>query len=176
MAILEYTAAGYPNPTLWQPRDTFSWWADGTSNQIVLGEKHIPINRLGISRNGANASTDYRPYVADCTYLAGGRWGAPGMARNILSFSPSLSRPDEYQGNDIDPLSTPTGTSSDTWGGGLAAGINLRGAYDFGSSHPGVCQFLIGDGAVRGVSNTVPKRDILAYLVHVSDGEPVALP
>ncbi|MDR1271295.1 MAG: DUF1559 domain-containing protein [Planctomycetaceae bacterium] len=176
MAIVTYNSAGFPVPTTWQVRDTFAWWEDGTSNQLVLGEKHIPINRLGISRNGANASTDYRPYVADCSYLVGGRWGAPGMARNILSFAPNLARPDEYQADSIDPLSVPEGTASDKWYNGLATGILLRGSYDFGSSHPGVCQFLLGDGSVRSLTNTTPKFEVLAHLVHVSDGKEVTLP
>ena len=31
----------------WTCRDTMSWWQDGTSNQIIVGEKHIPPTQLG---------------------------------------------------------------------------------------------------------------------------------
>ena len=31
----------------WQPRDAMSRWVDGTSNQFMFGEKHIPIGMLG---------------------------------------------------------------------------------------------------------------------------------
>ncbi len=31
----------------WQPRDAISRWIDGTSNQFMFGEKHIPIGMLG---------------------------------------------------------------------------------------------------------------------------------
>jgi hypothetical protein len=47
--------------TTWSPRDTISWWSDGTSNQILIGEKHFPktwgVGRCENSNNG------------DCTYL-----------------------------------------------------------------------------------------------------------
>ena len=35
-----------PNFGRWKPRDTFAWWSDGTSNQIVVGKKHIPYEYL----------------------------------------------------------------------------------------------------------------------------------
>ncbi|MBQ8286755.1 MAG: DUF1559 domain-containing protein [Thermoguttaceae bacterium] len=31
----------------WQPRDAMSRWVDGTTNQFMFGEKHIPIGMLG---------------------------------------------------------------------------------------------------------------------------------
>jgi type II secretory pathway pseudopilin PulG len=49
--------------------------------------------------------------------------------------------------------------------------------YDwrFGSYHPGICNFLLGDGSVRGVGVTTSTR-ILMALSDVSDGESVSLP
>jgi prepilin-type N-terminal cleavage/methylation domain-containing protein len=42
----------------------------------------------------------------------------------------------------------------------------------FGSYHPGVCQFLLGDGSVRPVAiGTDPKT--LALLANIADGQPV---
>jgi prepilin-type N-terminal cleavage/methylation domain-containing protein len=42
----------------------------------------------------------------------------------------------------------------------------------FGSYHPGICQFLFGDGSVRSVANdTNPKT--LALLANIADGQPV---
>jgi type II secretory pathway pseudopilin PulG len=47
--------------TTWSPRDTFTWWADGTTNQLLIGEKHFPttwkIGRCDNSNNG------------DCSYM-----------------------------------------------------------------------------------------------------------
>jgi hypothetical protein len=48
--------------------------------------------------------------------------------------------------------------------------------HGFGSSHPGVSNFALGDGAVRGVSVTTPVNPILISLALVSDGMSVALP
>jgi len=161
----------------WVSRDDFSWWADGTSNQLLLGEKHIPQNRLGRSANGARAGMPQ--YVADASYIIGGRWGIP--ARNILSQSPKLASPGdiEYEADGMNPINGPTAPSTDRWdrGGGTAStGNALNGGYDFGSAHPGIVNFLLGDGSVRGISKTTPKRTLLAHLVHVNDGQPVALP
>ncbi len=30
----------------WEPRDDFAWWSDGTSNQIMVGEKYIHFDEL----------------------------------------------------------------------------------------------------------------------------------
>lgn len=166
------------NPTSaksFTPRDTFASWTDGTSNQLVLGEKHVPANRMGISKNGTSATV--RDDIGDDTYVVGARWGLAGCARNILSQSPKLASPGdiEYEAAGMQPVNGPVGPASDVWETTSKTNA-LNGGYDFGSSHPGVCQFLIGDGAVRSVSNTTPKRGILAYLVHTSDGNPISLP
>jgi hypothetical protein len=42
----------------------------------------------------------------------------------------------------------------------------------FGSYHPSVCQFLLGDGSVRGVS-TALGENTLELLVRRNDGSPV---
>ncbi|MDR1141979.1 MAG: DUF1559 domain-containing protein [Planctomycetaceae bacterium] len=47
--------------------------------------------------------------------------------------------------------------------------------YGFGSPHPGICNFALGDGSVRGIINTV-SVDILVALTDVSDGKAVSLP
>ncbi|MDR2440245.1 MAG: DUF1559 domain-containing protein [Planctomycetaceae bacterium] len=170
VAVHNGTSTGAKSFTL---RDSFASWTDGTSNQLVLGEKHIPVNRLGMSKNGTVVSV--RDNIGDCTYIVGARWGLAGCARNILSQSPKLasSGDTEYEANGIQPINGPTG-GSDTWRTSKTNALN--GGYDFGSSHPGICQFLIGDGAVRSISNTVPKRNILALLVRVDDNEAITLP
>ncbi|WP_166822994.1 DUF1559 family PulG-like putative transporter [Thalassoroseus pseudoceratinae] len=45
----------------------------------------------------------------------------------------------------------------------------------FGSWHPGVCHFLLGDGSVRGLSDNVPEL-IRRQLGHRSDGTTFELP
>jgi len=48
--------------------------------------------------------------------------------------------------------------------------------YGFGSYHPGVCQFLIGDGAVKSFSDTTSMQNVLVPLANVSSGKSVAMP
>ena len=47
--------------------------------------------------------------------------------------------------------------------------------FSFGSSHPGVCQFLLGDGSVRAIPVTADPN-LLIHLGVVDDGMAVALP
>ena len=142
----------------WTCRDTMSWWQDGTSNQFLTGEKHIPKNRLGqcshADTGGACAN------AADCSYLVGGSgWDAGGMGRSFYGGDPGTKLPIASQGDKIYELDN----RGPLW------------HYGFGSSHPGVCQFTIGDGAVRGVSVTT-SIDILISLATVNDGNSVSLP
>jgi hypothetical protein len=47
--------------------------------------------------------------------------------------------------------------------------------YAFGSAHPGISQFVLGDGAVRSISNST-ARSIMLALAHVNSGQSVSLP
>jgi hypothetical protein len=46
---------------------------------------------------------------------------------------------------------------------------------NFGGSHAGIANFLLGDGSVRGISATT-SRDLLHYLGNVNDGNAVSIP
>ena len=48
--------------------------------------------------------------------------------------------------------------------------------YGFGSYHPGICIFLIGDGSVRSFSNTTSMQNVLVPLGNVADGVSVSMP
>ena len=50
-----------------------------------------------------------------------------------------------------------------------------RARFRFGSWHPGVVNFVLGDGSVRAVSQTTPTRTMFA-LGHVQSTEAVSLP
>jgi len=145
----------------WQVRDNLARWSDGTSNQIIFGEKHIPTDRLG--RCGGGNDTERLRNSGDCSYLvtggsysAGGRWLS--SSRTVYYYS---------GGNAYSfPLANPTDFSTGT----------PQTNYGFGSYHPGICQFLIGDGAVRSISVTTPVNPILYSLANVYDGKAVSLP
>jgi hypothetical protein len=67
IAVSDYIASGTGIPngglvTMWSPRDTMEgWWSDGTSNQLLIGDKHFPQSwQTGKCDNSNNG---------DCTYL-----------------------------------------------------------------------------------------------------------
>jgi hypothetical protein len=68
----------------WQPRDTLAWWADGTTNIVILAEKHIPATHVGIC-----GGTDVT--CGDCSILTTGVWRSVSSVRDVryIARSPS---------------------------------------------------------------------------------------
>jgi len=129
-----------------KPRDTLARITDGTSNTFIVGEKHIRNNEFAQCCNGGGSGGG----GTDGSYLFDDNsWREYQVAREIrlvLGKGP----------ND------------------LAAGADNR--FGFGSWHPGICQFLLADGAVSTVSNTIPQGtgSILHYMGKCIDGKPVS--
>ena len=161
------------NASTWQPRDTMSWWSDGTSNQIVVGEKHILANHVGICApdgDGANGSNSNRWKLGDCSMLISGDWNTLSSGR---SYHAILARgPNDY-------------TNDGNYG--------LESQPHWGSSHTGTVNFLLGDGSVQAISVTTPSgglykdaadynakanisNSIIARLGCARDGNPVSIP
>ncbi|MGL4943309.1 MAG: DUF1559 domain-containing protein [Thermoguttaceae bacterium] len=132
----------------WSPRDTMSWWRDGTSNQLCVGEKHFTTTKPVGFYDGSN--------VSDITYLMalpqGG--GVIGVTRTF----------------DVE-----NGADRFIAKGKEETGLSDGGVSYFGTAHPGICNFLIGDGSVRGISATTPGT-LLQNLSDVKDGNAVSLP
>jgi hypothetical protein len=132
----------------WSPRDTFARLNDGTSNQILVGEKHIPLSMVGNCVPNATVS-GLQQGAWDCGFLGvhyvrGHNFGrkfeeTAGIQRDLKTTSYAIT-----------PIS-------------------------FGSYHPSVCNFVLGDGSVRGASVTT-AQSVLQALGHVSDGVSVSLP
>jgi hypothetical protein len=146
-----------------QPRDIFSRLQDGLSNQLLIGEKHIPIGRLGLC-GGATLAERWQN-TGDCSYIVTSGsvvQGSPffGPARAIFN-----RRAGAAGGSDFFRLSNPHEHVDG----------DARFDYGFGSWHSGVTPFVMGDGAVRFISVTTPTL-ILYQLAHVSDGAPVSVP
>ena len=144
------------DPKTWQVRDTMAWWSDGTSNQLIVGEKHIYISNLG--KCNQSWGNDERAWQAgDCSYVTSGHWPSVGSARGIV-------RGDDMDTAVVFPIRRPKET----------AGLYYQQSA-FGSWHPGVCQFAVGDGSVRAVPVTV-SLTVYGALGHVKDGRAVSLP
>lgn len=157
----------HPQFGSWKSRDSMAWWKDGTTNQLIIGEKYIPPARVGQCIQGGDVHMEVFPSSGDCSYLT----------HAVATEAASIGRP------------LRVGTNSDGTPKIKHAklfspqdGVNFYGNRDieainstFGSSHPGVCNFLIGDGSVRGISTTTPGT-LLAALATVSDGVSVSLP
>ncbi|MDR1141514.1 MAG: DUF1559 domain-containing protein [Planctomycetaceae bacterium] len=145
-----YTYSGNVNVNLrqWGPRDTLARWIDGLSNQIIIGEKHIPVTLIG--KCGEN-----RQQSGDCSYLRSQGYGASCSGRALRRTNSGvptyyhLAFGDLYSNND--PVFD----------------------YGFGSIHPEICNFLLGDGSVKAYSNTTHTEFVLVRLADVSDGETV---
>ncbi|MDR3197096.1 MAG: DUF1559 domain-containing protein [Planctomycetaceae bacterium] len=148
------------DPKAWLPRDTFAWIQDGTSNQLLFGERHVPTERIGQCHGTSNATI--RQENVDCSYLIG--WERAGFTslRAMMSY--------QIHTTDAQLISKPTDFNPPSTGDP----IDTRD-YAFGSWHPGICNFVFGDGSVRGVSVTTP-RNILKAVSRVDDGETVTLP
>ena len=145
----------------WKGRDTMAWWSDGATNQFIMGEKHVPAAALNICEGMEGSSTlnaTNDSYSWDCGIgFAAGRWCEQHAARGAVTSGPS--------GNDYDIIARNVNVGE----------RNNSDRAGFGSWHPGICHFLVGDGSVRPVSVTV-RPAIIAWLVDTKDGNSVTLP
>jgi hypothetical protein len=128
-AIRDDSATGSPLVTdqpqrmkSWRPRDTFARFVDGTSNVLVVGEKHV--TALEIARNCCgDKRADGNIYWWD------GSWREYTVARQVRVIVPLA----------------PNGQFENI-------GDWVARSIAFGSWHPGAIQFLVGDGAVVALS------------------------
>jgi hypothetical protein len=143
----------------WEPRDSMAWWQDGTSNQIIVGEKHVPLGKAG-GEEPANRS-------GESSYLCfGGGWSSMGgirpivLSRNTAGVDDiaAIRRPQEFADATSDIIF-----------------LDSNRALSFGSWHAGICNFLLGDGSVRAISITTPT-EILGAIAIVNDGKAVTIP
>ena len=138
----------------WVPRDTFSRVEDGLSNTIFFGEKHIHPNNLGKMTPVVTTSRDYQdsPYSHAGSGSDADAFPWRGFCNGTTCYA--LAR----NANDYE--------TSPIWG------------MSFGSWHPGVCNFLLGDGSVRSINNTTPvgthnDKSIMLRLADCMDGQVV---
>jgi prepilin-type N-terminal cleavage/methylation domain-containing protein/prepilin-type processing-associated H-X9-DG protein len=144
--------AGYPINTPnqgWQPRDTFSWISDGTSNTAIIAEKHITQNFLGKCCRDNNGPDGHDGYIYWNRSNGNPYYGEYWIAGSV------------YLGLARSPLD--------------GEGLSVSSGPAIGSWHPGVCNFLFADGSVHAISvNTSPT--IIQYLGTVDDGHVFDVP
>jgi prepilin-type N-terminal cleavage/methylation domain-containing protein len=118
--------------------------SDGLSNTLLIGEKHVPLHHLGQSyRDAVNGL-----YIGD-----GSIWNGDALenvGRSAGQYNPLALSPSD---NDAD-----TGSNPDV--------------ENFGSAHPGVCQFVYCDGSVHALAVSLDSR-ILGLLSNRADGVPI---
>jgi type II secretory pathway pseudopilin PulG len=147
----------YDDIISWTPRDTFEWWSDGTSNQLIFGEKHIPAQAL--SGTGDNDM----------------RWNAGFLVNHKGVESCNIAR-FVYSGTAALPSSTLIAKSpNETATQNGAVDPYETGTYQLGSSHAGVLNFLIGSGSVHTIPKSV-SSEVIFRLSYVNDGNVVSLP
>ncbi|MDR0870609.1 MAG: DUF1559 domain-containing protein [Planctomycetaceae bacterium] len=143
----------------WQPRDSMAWMSDGTSNQLLAGEKHIPPYALG---QCGQADIGQDGLTADCSIftLYGHKTGSTGRAfRYSTAAGFGIAKTYDYDGQERQ--------------GPHLAVTGIGPGYGFGSWHPGVCQFLRGDGSVTALSVSTAQLT-LESLADVCDGNVVS--
>ncbi|MDR2438025.1 MAG: DUF1559 domain-containing protein [Planctomycetaceae bacterium] len=130
---------------------SFATWQDGTTNQLILGEKHVPTTEI---KNEGGA-----PITATALGVSG-KWD--GSYLFMSANSPNQVIRIIHAKND--------GTSGDSFSLVQKKEITTDYAeFGFGSYHSGVVNFCLGDGSVRGFSLTISPT-ILAYLADINDG------
>ena len=144
----------------WKPSNSMASWSDGTSNQFVFGEKYVHMSHLGQCKwhNDDPSQGGSKALQTDCsgfTQASDRHFAAGALLLHTCEFGvlvnnhkhPILSGPNTGEGN---------------------------GSWSFGSHHPGVCSFTLGDGAVRSVSVTTSDA-VLSMFGDVNDGGSASL-
>jgi hypothetical protein len=145
------------NYNSWKPSNSLADWSDGTSNQIAVGEKYIPPDYLGKCADNASAAglhpTANKAARTDCSgfYQGDNNFAAQATFAHNFGVGILVKRAEDVLSREP------------------------NGEYGFGSWHPGVCNFLKGDGAVVSIQNNV-VNSILMSLADISDGGTVELP
>ncbi|GHT31559.1 hypothetical protein FACS1894214_2960 [Planctomycetales bacterium] len=138
-------------------RNSITRWQDGTSNQLIIGEKFIPQEFID----------------ADADLLAKGDWDGGYLGPNGVYENVGRALHRNQISLKRSPYDIPKGEATIVNGSGKTR-INYGHAV-FGGIHPGFGNFAFGDGSVRAIPATV-STEILYFLGRVDDGEAVSLP
>ena len=121
---------------------TFASVLDGLSNTAFVGEKAVHKDRMGVvSTNSTRQDGWYY-------YATGNPTSTNRTQPGVSAYFMRRLAPVNDDGSDRIIALKPTGDTA-------TAGVNTNNPnFRFGSWHPGVSLFLLGDGSVRQVSNS----------------------
>ncbi len=151
------------NVATWTPRDSMAWWADGTSNQVCFGEKHIPAWALNLDSSGDAGNRASK-------WNGGYQYTSSGGSNYNVGRAVADNRANNIAMGPNDPLSFKAAETTPEQGPD-----NVEAMGSWGSSHPGVFNVLIGDGSVRAFPVSLPVSTLSA-LARTQDGQSVTLP
>ncbi|MDR1484319.1 MAG: DUF1559 domain-containing protein [Planctomycetaceae bacterium] len=177
--ITPHNSAEYPTITQWKPRDKMSYWQDGATNTLVIAEKHIPTWSVNsMSSTGLGWCGSYFLPAAN-----------NAASKTILDFMNGArvvwySTPSGQQVNGAVVVNTklfgrsPSDPATDTeakCNSNQYATDGMGNVYQLGSSHLGIVNTIVGDGAVRSIPITCSSQ-VMMQLSNVCDGATVSLP
>jgi prepilin-type N-terminal cleavage/methylation domain-containing protein len=163
------TAAGASYPRFSVPRDDFFFIADGLSNQLLIGEKHIPASKINICRS-YSTTTGNGPW--DCSIFACSNTNGSAFAfSNDISWLRKETDGSLTQVSGLYIARSPNDNSEIA-----AVHPGSSSVYRFGSWHAGgIANFLVADGSVHPFPSTT-NVDTLHYLGDAQDGNPASIP
>lgn len=175
------------NNNTWSPRDTLARLEDGTSNQYLFAEKHIPVDRLGICKYGIVSGTTrgaaQEPGIWDCGVQVGRSEDVPldsSQFANTLMYSPGRFVNTDTHAIARSPsegvsFGTTRQQNPNLWDVPTSAANRL--VSPLGSYHAGgACHHLMGDGSVHAFPPTISRPNVHWPLGCVSDGQAVSYP
>jgi hypothetical protein len=158
----------------WTPVDSFAYWSDGTSNQLVFGEKNVPSFALDDGQKNEPHTPTMPSQIWNASYMFSWSNSTPvqqhryaNLARLIGPNTLLATGPNDPRLSQVSGLSNPD--YRDT-------ALTNYEDFGFGSSHTGTINFLAGDGSVHGFSVTVNVSSILYPLCQANDGVAVSIP
>jgi hypothetical protein len=158
--------------TRWEARDDLGRWAsDGASNQIVIGEKAIPTDRLGQCEAGQTGQTG----AWDCSFLSATFDDSDAHTTHFVRTFEGAYNSSFANMNYLTNFGDTRPTRALARPMASDASGSTTYLYQFGSWHPGISNLAMGDGSVRSVSVTTPGI-ILLILSHVDTGQTSSLP
>jgi prepilin-type N-terminal cleavage/methylation domain-containing protein len=150
---------------------SFATWQDGTTNQLILGEKHIPTTEIKNEGGTETPTTTVSTAMGVGTSGDAGKWDgsylftcgdSPNQVVRFINAHDNGTPGDEF------------GLAQKKESLGDASTYDLADLR-FGSYHSGVVNFCLGDGSVRSFSLTT-STTVLTYLADINDGHSTPSP